>query len=85
MKGKIEDLTPREREVLLLTSRGLIARQIASQLGVSVKCVGNWRTKINRKLGDRYTQRVSEGGVDSITGTEDDFSDLIQPLQNILK
>ncbi len=44
-------LTPREREVLSLAARGLAAKQIARQLGISAKTVERHKTKIFAKLG----------------------------------
>lgn len=44
-------LTPREREVLGLVARGLAAKQVARQLGISAKTVERHKTKIYAKLG----------------------------------
>jgi DNA-binding CsgD family transcriptional regulator len=41
-----EPLTPREREVLLLTMQGLSCRQIGTRLGRSVKTVESHRYHI---------------------------------------
>jgi DNA-binding NarL/FixJ family response regulator len=45
-----EELTAREREVLRLTAKGLTARSVASELGISVKTVENHRAHILEKL-----------------------------------
>lgn len=44
-------LTRREREVLGLVARGLAAKQVAKQLGISVKTVERHKTKLFAKLG----------------------------------
>ena len=49
--SSIASLTPREREVLSLAALGLAAKQIAKQLGISVKTVERHKTKTFAKLG----------------------------------
>jgi non-specific serine/threonine protein kinase len=50
--GRTDDrLTRREREVAALVARGLTNRQIASELHLSERTIGNRVTKILRKLG----------------------------------
>jgi DNA-binding NarL/FixJ family response regulator len=44
-------LTPRERDVLALVSRGLPAKEVARQLGISHKTVEIHKTRIFAKLG----------------------------------
>jgi DNA-binding NarL/FixJ family response regulator len=44
-------LTPREREIVSLVSRGFAAKQVARQLGISAKTVENHKTRIFAKLG----------------------------------
>jgi DNA-binding CsgD family transcriptional regulator len=44
-------LTAREREIVSLVSRGLAAKQVARQLGISAKTVENHKTRIFAKLG----------------------------------
>jgi DNA-binding CsgD family transcriptional regulator len=46
-------LTPREREMFALFSRGCSQREIAEHFGVSIKTVETHRTRIGRKLGVR--------------------------------
>ena len=46
-----EALTPRQREVLSLVGRGLAAKEIARQLGISVKTVERHKSKIFGTLG----------------------------------
>jgi DNA-binding NarL/FixJ family response regulator len=44
-------LTPRERQVLALVSRGLSAKQVAQQMGISPKTVEQHKSRIFTKLG----------------------------------
>jgi DNA-binding NarL/FixJ family response regulator len=46
-------LTPRQREVLQLIAEGLLSKEIAAQLGVSLKTVDTHRTELMRRLGIR--------------------------------
>jgi DNA-binding CsgD family transcriptional regulator len=60
-------LTRREKEILDLVARGLAAKQVATQLGISPKTVEQHKTRIFAKLGVRnQTAAVSVllGGVD---------------------
>jgi DNA-binding NarL/FixJ family response regulator len=60
-------LTRREKEILDLVARGLAAKQVAAQLGISPKTVEQHKTRIFAKLGVRnQTAAVSVmlGGVD---------------------
>ncbi len=45
------DLTPREREVVLLASQGLASRAIAERFDVSVRTIDNQLGRAYRKLG----------------------------------
>lgn len=60
-------LTRREKEILDLVARGLAAKQVAGQLGISPKTVEQHKTRIFAKLGVRnQTAAVSvllRGGV----------------------
>ena len=47
----LDDLTPREREVVLLAGRGLSSRAIADRFGVSVRTIDNQLGRAYRKLG----------------------------------
>lgn len=49
----LDTLTNREREVLALVARGLLNKEIATQLGISVRTVEAHRDSIVRKLGIR--------------------------------
>ncbi|HKP59964.1 MAG TPA: FHA domain-containing protein [Polyangiales bacterium] len=45
------NLSPRERQLLPLLARGLSQRELAAQLGVTVKTIETYRTRIGHKLG----------------------------------
>lgn len=47
----LANLTPREREVLLLVAQSHSSKEVAAKLGVSVKTAENHRTNLMRKLG----------------------------------
>jgi len=46
-----DDLSEREREVLLLVARGFTAAQIGEQLAISPKTVDTYKRRINEKVG----------------------------------
>jgi RNA polymerase sigma factor (sigma-70 family) len=48
--GKLERLTPREQEVLVLAARGMHAKEIASELGISSRTVEVHKSRIMEKL-----------------------------------
>lgn len=49
----LESLSPRERQVLALTATGLTSREVAGQLGISIKTVESFVSSTNKKLGTR--------------------------------
>ena len=49
----LESLSPRERQVLALTATGLTSREVATQLGISIKTVESFVSSTNKKLGTR--------------------------------
>ncbi len=48
---RFRQLTPREHEVLTLTTRGLTNKDIARQLGISPRTVENHRARMMEKMG----------------------------------
>lgn len=50
-ESALGNLSPRERELLPLLARGLSQRELAAQLGVTVKTIETYRTRIGHKLG----------------------------------
>ena len=46
-----DKLTEREREVLRLVAKGLAGKQVANQLGISLKTVEQHKARIYAKLG----------------------------------
>ncbi len=71
--GRVEppkDLSRREREVLRLLAQGHSNQQIADQIGVSVKTVETYRTRLRQKLGlkgraELYRFAVESGILDA--------------------
>ena len=53
LKSRLDNLTPREREVMTLVVTGLMNKQIAGQLGVSEGTVKFHRGRVMEKLGAR--------------------------------
>jgi two-component system, LuxR family, response regulator FixJ len=51
LEFRLTKLTPREREVLTLVVEGLLTKQIAGQLGISIKTVEVHRSNITKKMG----------------------------------
>ena len=51
LQGRIDALTVREREILALVLDGLPSKNIAKELGISVKTVDVHRTRIKEKTG----------------------------------
>jgi FixJ family two-component response regulator len=52
-RQRVEALTAREREIMLLMAEGLVAKQIAARLGVSEVTAKVHRARMMRKLGLR--------------------------------
>ena len=48
-----ESITPREKEVLQMVAQGLINREVAERLGISVRTVEAHRARLREKLGLR--------------------------------
>lgn len=53
LQSRHDELTPRQREVCALMSAGLMSKQIAERLGMSINTVKTHRTEIFRKMGAR--------------------------------
>jgi two-component system, LuxR family, response regulator FixJ len=51
IRRRVEGLTPREREIMMLVVSGLLNKQIAAELGISMKTVENHRAQVMRKMG----------------------------------
>jgi FixJ family two-component response regulator len=51
LRGLFETLTPREREVFVLVSSGLMNKQVAAELGLAEITVKLHRGHIMRKMG----------------------------------
>ncbi|MFO7958950.1 MAG: response regulator transcription factor [Candidatus Brocadiia bacterium] len=49
--GDSSPLSPREREVLQLLAEGLVSKQIAARLNISVKTIETHRSRLMKKLG----------------------------------
>ena len=50
---RLNRLTPREREVLLLVTNGHLNKQVAHELGVSPRTIENHRQRLMEKVGAR--------------------------------
>lgn len=50
IERRLESLTPREREVMELVVDGLLNKQIAGELGISMKTVENHRARVMDKM-----------------------------------
>lgn len=49
--SRIGRLTPREREILLLITDGLLNKQMAHELGISQRTIENHRLRVMDKVG----------------------------------
>jgi two-component system, LuxR family, response regulator FixJ len=71
VSGRLDRLTPREREILKLVVDGLSSKEIAAQLDVSFKTVEAHRAKIMRKMeADGVAQLVKMVVTTDVFGTE---------------
>lgn len=64
-RGKLDALTPREREVLVQIARGRTNKEMAAQLGISVRTVESHRDALMRKLGIRGAAALTRFAVDA--------------------
>ena len=53
LKSRLDNLTPREREVMTLVVTGLMNKQIGGRLGISEATVKVHRGRVMEKLGAR--------------------------------
>lgn len=67
-RSRLEQLTPREREVLVRVTRGRTAREIAEEFGISHRTVETHRERVMSKLRIRtiagLTRFVLEAGIE---------------------
>jgi DNA-binding NarL/FixJ family response regulator len=69
--GPVDALTPRERDILAGIGRGLANKEIAAQLGVSVRTVETHRLNLKRKLGIEGRAGLVKYAVQSLAGEQD--------------
>jgi two-component system response regulator DctR len=58
--ARLEQLTPREREVMLLVLRGLPNKAIADELGLAVRTVEVHRARLFEKMGVRSAVELAQ-------------------------
>lgn len=56
--AELADLTPRQREVLILAAKGLQNKQIADSLGLSIKSIENHRWRCQERLDMSFVEAV---------------------------
>jgi DNA-binding NarL/FixJ family response regulator len=61
----VASLTNREREVLVAIARGLLNKEVASELGISIRTVEAHRESIMRKLGVRSVAAMTRAAIDA--------------------
>lgn len=59
LKSRLDALTPREREVLLLVVKGKLNKEIAADLSIHERTVKLHRTALTRKLGVRSVAELT--------------------------
>jgi len=62
---RLDELTAREREVLVLIARGKTNKEIGSELGISVRTVESHREALMKKLGLRGTAALTRFAIDA--------------------
>ena len=55
---KFQALTARELEIVMLMRDGLLSKQIASKLGISIKTIEVHRSHISKKLGAKSAAQL---------------------------
>jgi len=63
---RFRQLSPREREVLAAAASGMMNKQIADALGVSIKTIESHRSNVMLKLGVRSLAELIRAGIESI-------------------
>jgi len=63
-EGYSDDLTSRQREILILLSQGKTSKNIARQLNISLKTVEFHKANITRKLGVHTTADLIKFALD---------------------
>jgi DNA-binding NarL/FixJ family response regulator len=69
-RTRIDSLTAREREVLIAIARGQTNKEIASDLGISVRTVESHRETLMKKLGVRGAASLTKFAIDTGLLTE---------------
>ena len=64
-RGRLADLTPREREVLVEIARGATNKDVAQRFGISVRTVESHREAVMRKLGLRGVASLTRFAIDA--------------------
>jgi len=64
-RGRVADLTSREREVLIEIARGNTNKEIAARFGISVRTVESHREALMKKLGLRGTASLTRFAIDT--------------------
>jgi DNA-binding NarL/FixJ family response regulator len=62
---RVASLTNREREVLAAIARGLLNKEIATELNISIRTVEAHRESIMRKLGVRSVAAMTRAAIDA--------------------
>ena len=65
VRERLQQLTGREREVLVAIARGASNKEVAAQLGISVRTVESHRESVMRKLDVRGTAALTRFAVDA--------------------
>ena len=64
-RGRLDDLSARERDVLVEVARGRTNKEIAGQLGISVRTVESHREAVMKKLGLRGVASLTRFALDA--------------------
>jgi DNA-binding NarL/FixJ family response regulator len=67
-RGRVRDLSPRQREILRLIAKGRSHKQVAADLGISIKTVEYHKYRIMEQLGVRTTAELVRLEVEHETG-----------------